>query len=451
MPFDPTQISGLLAWWDASRNQFSDAGATVPATYGGTVQSLVSRDVSASLAVTLSGATPLLQGGSYENAQSGAGIVATGLAQGLHSSLSVTRPYTLVLVTTGGPNATTQGYAYLGSSNTGTYITARTDLGGVIIIPGGAPMSTAFVPPLVVRHVFIFTCNSSGCAAWVDGINRTTSGTLSADWPSPILGGWSAAPSTEDGCFQHLVVYNSVVSNANITALTNYFNTVPLNVICDGNSLSIGFQGGGVLGAYPYIMANSMAPTNPQNVYTNVAISGDTTPQRTTAAPTVVDPRFNSLATINVVVIWEIINDMNTGGSNAAQAYANYQTYGNARKAANPTMKVVFGDLMANVAVPNTTVNALLAADFTVATSSPFVWLAGPGVTYGDMLIKFSIVTHLTDYTNTTYFYTDEVHLVNAGYVVVAAAVQTALGILATPAPSFQPWIFGDQCQEVIG
>ena len=429
-PIAPTAIAGLQAWWDASQNQFSDAAATVPATYGGTVQSLVTRDGSALKAVTGGGATYLLSGGAYDG-QAAPGIYMGMSGGGLPTSLNVTRPYTLVVVGTPGVNAAgSSRFPYVGSSGS-PWVTCAADFGGVVYT-GGVAMDDTFIPPFTVRHVFIVTCNLSGTVVWVDGVNRTTNGSVAGDWGMPILGGMSGL-NTEFGCFQHLCIYNNVISNANIAGLFAYFATTPLNVIVDGNSLSVGFSVG-ANGAWPFIMANTLAPSAPLNVIGNVAVSGDTTPQRITAAPTKVDPLYDSSATLNVVVMWEIINDMlSPSSSTAAQAYAHYQTYGNARKAANPGMKVVFGDLMNNVNVANGPVNALLAADFTVATTSPFVWLAGPGVTYGDMLITFSTVNHLTDHTNLTYFQSDGLHLTLAGYTVVAGAIQTALGILAAP------------------
>jgi lysophospholipase L1-like esterase len=77
--------------------------------------------------------------------------------------------------------------------------------------------------------------------------------------------------------------------------------------------------------------------------------------------------------------------------------------------------------------------NALLRADFNVATSDPNVWLPAPGITYADVLIDVgndANIGQAGQNTSLTYYDADQLHLNNTGYGVVAGYAVTAIRLI---------------------
>jgi len=432
----PEDIPDLLAWWDASTARYTDSPPTTPAAYGSRVRTWVTRAGSAHplSATTADDASRLLGIGGAIDGASGPGLYADSDAttRTLTTTLSITRPYTIVAVWSKGQDAHVYHPLFATKSDhTSQFVGA---FGGAYL--GGYVDSTDPYPDdgHGPRHVSILRCNSGGSSLWVDGADATMDGTPTQDFGTLLLNDHQGALTL---C--QCVVYGRVLSDLETTSLTGYFATPTLNLIPDGNSLSIG-DGVGAAGAWPVLLAGALAVSDPHILVANVAVSGQTTVQRDTAAATDVDAKYDATATTNATVFWEVTNDV-VGGATSAQAYAHVATYGGNRKAAHAGMKLIIGG-----AIPRTgdaglnaglaAANALLKADFTGATSSPYVFSKAGGTTYGDLYIDFAAVPQLSDPTNATYFNGDQAHLTLAGYQVVADVVQAALGILTAPATS---------------
>lgn len=120
-----------------------------------------------------------------------------------------------------------------------------------------------------------------------------------------------------------------------------------------------------------------------------------------------------------VVLAWEITNQLNTGSSKET-TLALLQQYCLARKAAGFNVLVGTclnrGDGGANFNADRQWINTQILAGYTA---------------YADGVVDFAAVSQLSDYTNTTYFNADTIHLTDAGYQIVSDTVTaklTALG-----------------------
>lgn len=213
----------------------------------------------------------------------------------------------------------------------------------------------------------------------------------------------------------------------------NTVKTTGPQTVWDGNSLPAGSGTSTIAGQLP---RQTLALLSGTYQLVNVAIGGSyigsPSNDPLVRAPGGVDQLYNAAKSKNALVFWELHNAI-LQGRTAAQVYADEKTYGSGRKTAG--YSVIHLDCLPSTAFSaanNTTknsVNASLAGDFTVATSDPLVWGAGPGVTYGDYLVQASGIANLSDPTNVTY-YADGTHLTNAGYALVAAKVKIALNAL---------------------
>ena len=122
-------------------------------------------------------------------------------------------------------------------------------------------------------------------------------------------------------------------------------------------------------------------------------------------------------STQTVYVVWIGVNDVNVFGQTAAATHTRLLNYCTTLKAAN--RKVIVCTLP-DIPVTNRAVkdayNALIVANW---------------ATYADVLVDLAADSRLADSTDTTYFTSDGVHLMDAGYAVVGELVQTAMAGLA--------------------
>lgn len=153
-------------------------------------------------------------------------------------------------------------------------------------------------------------------------------------------------------------------------------------------------------------------------------------------APTNVDKEYTNSSVRNVVSIFAGTNDIIQGRS-AAQIYADYQTYGTARKAAGFTV-IAFTSMSAEnrSEAVRTTLNNSLKTDFSVSTAYSGIYLPGPGVTWADVLVDVGSDAHLGcnlcwQAGDAATYYTDNVHLTVAGYTIVKNYVYNALRALS--------------------
>jgi lysophospholipase L1-like esterase len=193
--------------------------------------------------------------------------------------------------------------------------------------------------------------------------------------------------------------------------------SAPGSLIFDGNSQTASEPQFGGLG---YV--NQMRALLPSWNCVNTAVSGTTTQDMITRAPTTVDPlRFASQA-LQIVMVWEGTNDLKLGAT-VTDAYNHLVTYCTARRSLGFLVLIATllprGDAGAGFEANRSAVNALIVANWS---------------TFADGLTDFAANTTIGQagqHTNATY-YADGVHLTAAGDTIVA-------GIAAPVVRSFLP------------
>lgn len=162
--------------------------------------------------------------------------------------------------------------------------------------------------------------------------------------------------------------------------------------------------------------------------YYTYGVPGVTTPNLSSTYYTPhIAPLYSASRTKNVLLVWEITNDIGSGGATGATAYANIKALCQAAK--NAGFLVIVLDCATRsdagwtgaMETARTACNTSLAGDFTGATSDALVKTAAGGTTYADVLVKVSGLT-LTR--------SDGVHPDDAGHQAVADKVVVALAAL---------------------
>ncbi len=189
-------------------------------------------------------------------------------------------------------------------------------------------------------------------------------------------------------------------------------------VIVDGNSLT---QKDGTDLNFKYRMPLTLFSTLRTNNKIfggqHYGISGKRTSQLITDFPTKIAPY---LKPNDIVVLWEITNDIGSGGVTAQQAYDNVVTYVNLIRALGAKCVVVgfiardFAGDAADINTRGFACNALLAAN--------------PNVYDGfvDVGTNTAFDTK-ADASNLTYYLADKIHLTNVGYDLIATLIEPTI------------------------
>lgn len=241
------------------------------------------------------------------------------------------------------------------------------------------------------------------------------------------------------------------VTGAWIATATAAPATTPATISCDGNSLTIG-QNVSPPNAWPA----QLLPQLPGS-YTvqNYGVAAQDTLNMAVVAH-VKDDQWpaSTPGTGTTCVFWELVNAY-FDFVPAPLMYRQYRRYGRARWLAGFRRIVTIDGTPRNgvwEATPTPgdredqrrQVNALLAADFTVSTSNPYVWLRKDAtVDYATVLIRLSI--HPDFLTPTSAGMDDGTHFTPTGYGEVAALVLFALQIAPLlPAPVASSYLLLD-------
>ncbi len=119
--------------------------------------------------------------------------------------------------------------------------------------------------------------------------------------------------------------------------------------------------------------------------------------------------------TNRVIILWMGTNDISAARTEA-QIETDMTTYITNIRAADPGAIIIGCTILARGPF-NTTQDALVVTiNDHIKNTADF-----------DHVVDLFSVSELSDPTNTTYFHTDQIHLVNAGYAVVATQIRTAL------------------------
>lgn len=196
---------------------------------------------------------------------------------------------------------------------------------------------------------------------------------------------------------------------------------IAATVYFDGNSLTVGQNASGPTAVYPYVTAQLMAVAGKPVTGVNNGVGGLTTPQMNLGAALTTDPAYRAVMAAKkpfIDVTWELCNDILLNNLTSTQAYNNYVTYATARRALGEKVIVLTGLKRAGVSgwsganeTARLAANALIVADGTN-------W---------DGVVDVASISQLQDPTNTTYFGSDQIHLTDAGYALVANNVAPAV------------------------
>lgn len=240
------------------------------------------------------------------------------------------------------------------------------------------------------------------------------------DWPiaqAHTLGGMTGQPSRGfDGRIYRVVGYTTALSAEDRQSIIDYLRVkyqAP-QIIFSGDSLTLGVGGTNQATAYPTI---ARAAVTGSYSYWVSAISG----YQIETLTSLVDPTAVHPQKPHTIVQWAGANNFAVGGQTAAQAKAFLDANLAAHKAAIPGVRIIVCTLYTDnrAATGNAaqyraqapTFNSLIVADSNYTNG-----------TRADGIVRLDQITQLADATNTTFF-SDGLHLTDAGYALVGAAV----------------------------
>ncbi|MDE2107242.1 MAG: SGNH/GDSL hydrolase family protein [Patescibacteria group bacterium] len=233
--------------------------------------------------------------------------------------------------------------------------------------------------------------------------------------------GASAAGFGWLGCVAEVAQYSQLRQADEIQAFENYLaqkwglNT-PL-IVFEGNSLVYGTGVTQSNQSFPDQTAALLGLLN--NQWVNNGINGQTTPQMTSNSQRISGSCLSALRPVNLVVGWEISNDIALNSATAAQAEANYTTWASTVRG--------YGGLPVAV----TCLDRGDVANFWATANPVNIWLRANWAAIGCVAL-IDIAANATiggqgAWSNTTYYSTDKIHLNQAGNAIAAQVAQPIL------------------------
>jgi hypothetical protein len=255
-----------------------------------------------------------------------------------------------------------------------------------------------------------------------------TTGTLGLSGPLTI-GDTSSGGSTWPGQISEVIIYNAVLTPEQVREIYDYLSakwgfSAKKTVVAMGNSRTSGTGSTGTA-----TQVSSPAGTNyPSQLWAALGstawdVRTDAYPGRYLSQMIAETPTFGDLLWLpqaspkNIAVVWEVINTLTATGSSGAciNQLVQFCKYQRAQG-----FKVV---VCTEVPRTPTGVYAGLQADVNVVNA----YIRANWGAFSDGLADLQADSRLQNYSNLTYFYTDNIHLTNAGYAVVAGIVQAAV------------------------
>lgn len=193
--------------------------------------------------------------------------------------------------------------------------------------------------------------------------------------------------------------------------LSEDFNAL---IVFDGNSMTAG-----AYSSYPATTVSALVGTWTAH---NFGVSGQTTIEMIADAAAQIDSLYDPDMLKNVVVFWEVTNDLKLGATRA-DAQARMVQYCQARKAAGWSVVVLTILPRTQVGLPET------FEDDRIAINS---YILANYASFADAVADVASDSRIGDYgdsNDTTYFY-DGVHMTTAGYNIVAGIAATTINAL---------------------
>lgn len=193
------------------------------------------------------------------------------------------------------------------------------------------------------------------------------------------------------------------------------------NIVCFGNSLTYGQESSNpATKSYPAVL-KTLAPFNVAGcTITNVGVSGRTTQELIATQSTVVNPLYVA-GKRNIVLVFEMINDIFNNCLDAATAYAHIVTLCGNLKAAGWEVWVG-GTTVRNVSVaPSNSCGS--AAAIEAISNAANALVAANALTIADGYLNLRRNTNLTDPDLYTAYLADSIHYNDAGYYLLAVGI----------------------------
>lgn len=285
----------------------------------------------------------------------------------------------------------------------------------------GSPAVNTWYHIVAIRNKTAQTISIIVNAGTADTATYATSGNAGAG-PVRIGADGQITPAFHvDGIVDEVGMWKKVLSAEEITTRYNggSGNTYPFDgaaitsgiVIYDGNSMT-----DGSLSIYPQTATNLLTGSW---FHYNFGVSGQTTIEMIEDGVAQIDSIYDATASANVVVFWEVTNDLKLGATRE-DAQARMVTYCQARQLAG--FKVVVGTIL-----PRTQVG--LPETFEADRIAINAYIRESYATFADAVADVAGDSRIGDAgdSNDTTYYTDGVHMTTAGYNIVAGIVAAAI------------------------
>lgn len=432
---DPTSISGLLCWVKAGVGLFKDGAGTQPVSADGDSialwkdQSGNGNDLTQSTAGNQPKWDATLQCVHSEYNANEWMNLAAGLSYGTQS-VSLAFIGSLVSLRDANASGSNQvNHVFLnGTTNKGNFYYDRQSGGSVGVYyatyDGTSIQSPAqsFRPMHTSPVLIVFSSGSGGTIIYTNSLaSATLAAMASATITSgAIFGNLAGSNFPLQARIFDAALYNRAVTSGDVSTLLNYAATRGVqtgfngNVIFDGDSETAG--SGNTLNRN-WVQQMGLPPGIRQ---VNVAESGIQLATLASEASAFVDPYYVS-GIPNVLVIFAGTNDFAIGSATVATVYGNLQSYCTARKATNPSLKIVVITML-----PRNVGGTMSQANWQAYHDDIVNGFAGSTLAC-DAVVDTSTDSRIGPWganTNTTYYAADAIHLNNTGAAILAAMVR---------------------------
>lgn len=314
------------------------------------------------------------------------------------------------------------------------FLAERMGIGNAVNLKFGVPQDLAYIHG---------TMNDGGVVKFIrngiaypkdDGAFNFSSGAFG----KLSVGGWQGTGNGATFELAQMFVYNRTLTAGELLTMDSYIketytiNEVPeptWNLLVDGNSHTLGVGGTNVSTINEGVLAANDGPLATD--WLALGTSGATTPQLITAAPTKVDPLYDSSISANkrILIFWEGTNHIaNTVSADETIFYNAIKEYCEDRKTANPAINIIVGTIMPRQSPSNPDYETVrLAVNDLIrdALTNNEPWLDAIADVGGDATIGATGAA-----ANATYF-GDGLHLTDAGQTIAKTYFTSAINTIS--------------------
>lgn len=309
-------------------------------------------------------------------------------------------------------------------------------LSGVLdVFMGGSRATTLTVTPGL--HTITVTGTAGTLKVRLDGVEQSVTALTAGTLTEFTIGAWKLNGSGSDATGFMGVVVSEALSADQVTSLETYLGTLDDSksrlLVFDGNSYVQGATTSVPSLAFANLSPALLAAAGSYFDVVNYGLGGQDLDDMLADAVAQVDAvTAVARGSMPIVVVLECLNQV-ASGSAGAQVYAKAVEYCEDRKAAGAKV-ILFACPSYPATVTQSAVdacNALLSADFSVASGQTRIWLPGPGVTYADVFCDINADSRLGP-VNATYRSTpDDIHPNDLGHSTYASDyVVPAVGLI---------------------